>query len=61
VLEDPDGRRSAARRDARSALLREALAQVRALAGEQAALRAVCVDPDSRVPERRVVLTPVAE
>jgi len=61
VLEDPDGRRSAARRDARAALLREALAQVRALAGEQAALRAVCVDPDSRVPERRVVLTPVAE
>ena len=27
--------------------------------GEDAALRAVCVDPDSRVPERRVVLTPL--
>lgn len=38
--------------------LREAVAQVRVAAGPQAALRAVCVDPDSRVPERRVVLTP---
>ena len=27
--------------------------------GEDAAMRAVCVDPDSRVPERRVVLTPL--
>ena len=44
-----------------AARLREALAQVHALAGAQAALRAVCVDPDSRVPERRVVLTPVVE
>ncbi len=42
----------------RAARLREAVAQVRAVAGRDAALRAVCVDPDSRVPERRVVLTP---
>ncbi|HKH79967.1 MAG TPA: hypothetical protein VJ996_08090, partial [Solirubrobacteraceae bacterium] len=41
--------------------LREAVAQVRAVAGKDAALRAVCVDPDSRVPERRVVLAPVPE
>jgi protein ImuB len=46
-------------RAARAARLREAVAQVRAAAGEDAALRAVCVDPDSRVPERRVVLTPL--
>jgi protein ImuB len=38
--------------------LRDAVAQIRAVAGPAAALRAVCVDPDSRVPERRVVLTP---
>jgi protein ImuB len=38
--------------------LREAVAQVRVAAGPEAALRAVCVDPDSRVPERRVVFTP---
>ena len=29
--------------------------------GAEAALRAVCVDPDSRVPERRVVLAPIPE
>ena len=34
---------------------------MRALAGQDAALRVVCVDPDSRVPERRVVLTPFPE
>ncbi len=45
---------------ARMARLREAVAQIRAVAGEDAAMRAVCVDPDSRVPERRVVLTPLA-
>jgi protein ImuB len=44
---------------ARTALLREAVVQVRTVAGEDAAMRAVCVDPDSRVPERRVVLTPL--
>ncbi len=46
---------------ARAARLREAVAQVRAVAGRDAALRPVCVDPDSRVPERRVVLAPVPE
>jgi protein ImuB len=44
---------------ARVTRLREAVAQIRAVAGEDAAMRAVCVDPDSRVPERRVVLTPL--
>lgn len=41
--------------------LREAICQVRAVAGRDAALRAVPVDPDSRVPERRAVLAPVPE
>jgi protein ImuB len=48
-----------ARREARAARLREAVGQMRAVAGQDAALRAVCVDPDSRVPERRVLLTPL--
>jgi protein ImuB len=48
-------------RAARAARLREAIAQTRAVAGRDAALRAVCVDPDSRVPERRVVLAPIPE
>jgi protein ImuB len=48
-------------RAARRLRLREAVAQMRAVAGQDAALRAVCVDPDSRVPERRVVLAPVPE
>jgi protein ImuB len=48
-------------RGARRSRLGEAVAQVRAVAGRDAALRAVCVDPDSRVPERRVVLAPVAD
>ncbi len=48
-------------RASRQARLREAVAQVRAVAGRDAALRAVCVDPHSRVPERRVVLAPVPE
>jgi protein ImuB len=47
-----------AHRDEYRGRLREAVAQVRAAAGPEAALRAVCVDPDSRVPERRVVFTP---
>jgi protein ImuB len=46
-------------RAARAARLREAVGQMRAVAGREAALRAVCVDPDSRVPERRVMLTPI--
>jgi protein ImuB len=45
----------------RAARLREAVSQMRAVAGKDAALRAVCVDPDSRVPERRVVLAPIPE
>jgi protein ImuB len=57
--EGPGGRPVASR--ARAARLREAVAQVRAVAGEDAALRAVCVDPDSRVPERRVVLAPIPD
>jgi nucleotidyltransferase/DNA polymerase involved in DNA repair len=48
-------------RVARAARLREAVAQMRAVAGADAALRAVCVDPDSRVPERRVMLAPVGD
>ena len=48
-------------RAARAARLREAVAQLRAVAGQEAAMRAVCVDPDSRVPERRVVLAPIPE
>ncbi len=54
VLFDRDPAHTAAR----AARLREAIAQMRAVAGPDAALRAVCVDPDSRVPERRVVLAP---
>jgi protein ImuB len=42
----------------RLARLREAIRQVRAAAGPEAALRILAVDPDSRVPERRAVLTP---
>jgi protein ImuB len=42
----------------RSARLREAIRQVRAVAGPEGALRVLAVDPDSRVPERRAVLTP---
>jgi protein ImuB len=42
----------------RAARLREAVNQARAAAGPDAALRVMTVDPDSRVPERRVVLTP---
>jgi protein ImuB len=51
----------AAHPSTRTARLREAVAQVRAVAGQDAALRAVCVDPYSRVPERRVVLAPIPE
>jgi protein ImuB len=39
--------------------LKEAVSQVRAVGGDEAALRAVCIDPDSRVPERRTVLAPL--
>lgn len=42
----------------RTARLREAIRQVRAVAGPDAALRVLMIDPDSRFPERRSVLTP---
>jgi protein ImuB len=42
----------------RRARLREAIRQVRAVAGPEGALRVLAIDPDSRVPERRAVLTP---
>jgi protein ImuB len=42
----------------RNARLREAVRQARAAAGPDAALRILPVDPDSRVPERRLALTP---
>jgi len=38
--------------------LSEAVRQVRAVAGPYGALRALCIDPDSRIPERRLMLTP---
>ncbi len=57
ALFDPDST-SPARREKHRERLREAVAQVRVAAGPEAALRAVCVNPDSRVPERRVVFTP---
>jgi protein ImuB len=43
---------------ARSARLREAIRQARAAAGPDAAMRVLEVDPGSRFPERRAVLTP---
>jgi nucleotidyltransferase/DNA polymerase involved in DNA repair len=43
---------------ARTARLREAIRQTRAAAGSEAALRVLEIDPDSRFPERRAVLTP---
>lgn len=43
---------------ARRARLREGVRQARVAAGPDAALRVLAVDPDSRVPERRAVLTP---
>jgi len=42
----------------RRARLREALQQMRSAAGADAALRVHCLELDSRVPERRVMLTP---
>jgi protein ImuB len=43
---------------ARRARLREAIRQARAGAGPEAALRVLEIDPASRLPERRAVLTP---
>jgi protein ImuB len=45
-------------REARMRRLYEAVRQVRAVAGPYGALRALDMDPDSRVPERQVMLTP---
>jgi protein ImuB len=42
----------------RASRLREAVRQARAAAGPEAALRVLEVDPGSRIPERRAVLTP---
>jgi protein ImuB len=42
----------------RRSRLREAVRQVRAVAGPEGALRVLAIDPDSRVPERRAVLAP---
>jgi protein ImuB len=50
LLEDPAG--------ARAERLREAIRQARVAAGPDAALRVLEVDPESRFPERRAVLTP---
>jgi protein ImuB len=41
--------------------LREALRQTRAAAGPESLLRVLEVDPGSRIPERRIVLTPFPE
>lgn len=45
-------------RTARLARLQDAVSQVRTLAGPNAALRALVVDPRSRVPERKVLYAP---
>jgi protein ImuB len=45
-------------RTARLARLQDAIGQVRTLAGPNAALRALVVDPRSRVPERKVLFAP---
>ncbi len=50
LLEDPA--------EARVARLREAIRQARAAAGPDAAMRVLEVDPSSRFPERRAMLTP---
>jgi nucleotidyltransferase/DNA polymerase involved in DNA repair len=41
--------------------LREALRQTRATVGTEALLRVLEIDPGSRIPERRAVLTPITE
>ncbi|MFZ1155912.1 MAG: hypothetical protein WAN93_13530 [Solirubrobacteraceae bacterium] len=46
-------------KQARRGRLAEAVNQVRTVAGHDSVLHAVCIDTDSRVPERRVVLTPL--
>jgi protein ImuB len=41
--------------------LAEAVSQARAAAGKDAVMRVLDIDPDSRVPERRMMLTPFSE
>ncbi len=48
-------------RESRSRRLTEAVRQVRAIAGKDAVLRVLDADVDSRVPERRSLLTPYQE
>jgi protein ImuB len=48
-------------REPRRGRLAAAVREVRAAAGAEALLRAIDVDPGSRVPERRALLTPVPE
>jgi protein ImuB len=54
--DQPELERTPAER--RRARLAEAVRQARAAGGREAVLRVLDVDPDSRVPERRMVLTP---
>jgi len=53
----PESDRSKIVQRVRRERLREAVCQMRAMAGQDAALQALCVDLDSRVPERRIVLS----
>ena len=48
-------------RERRHERLAEAVSQARAAAGKEAVMRVLEIDPDSRVPERRVMLTPFPE
>jgi protein ImuB len=48
-------------RSARRKRLAEAVRQARAIAGKDAVMQVLCVDLDSRVPERRLLLTPFRE
>ncbi|HEY7257395.1 MAG TPA: DNA polymerase Y family protein [Solirubrobacterales bacterium] len=48
-------------REPRRGRLAAAVREVRAAAGAEALLKAIDVDPGSRVPERRVLLTPIPE
>lgn len=62
--EPPDDQGSLARGDEaqrRRGLLGEAVRQVRAVAGRDSVLQILDVDPDSRIPERRAILTPFPE
>jgi len=60
-LGPPPGRQAPLRRspsDERRGRLAEAVRQARAAAGRDAVMRVLAVDPGSRVPERRAILTP---